>query len=50
MGMDRIVPSDYERGAYELRIDYHQPPPPPPLSPEDAEWVEELLRERREQP
>jgi hypothetical protein len=28
--------SVYDEAAYELSIDYGQPPPPPPLSPEDA--------------
>lgn len=29
----------YEKAAYDLRIDYRQPPPPPELAPEDAEWI-----------
>lgn len=33
----------YEEAAYELSVDYSQPPPPPPLSPEDAAWLESLL-------
>jgi hypothetical protein len=41
------VATAYQRGGYGSRIDYRQPPPPPPLSPEEAEWVEQLLRERR---
>lgn len=32
----------YERGAYDMRIDYGQPPPPP-LSPEETGWIHELL-------
>jgi hypothetical protein len=42
-----VVASVYERGAYDAQIDYRQPAPPPPLAPEEATWVEELLRERR---
>jgi hypothetical protein len=50
---DRAVPLDlaaaircvYERGAYASQIDYGRPPPPPPLSEEEADWVEERLRE-----
>ncbi|MFB2923709.1 DUF4058 family protein [Aerosakkonema funiforme] len=33
----------YDRAAYDLRIDYTQPPQPP-LKGEDAVWVDELLR------
>ncbi|MGC1274981.1 MAG: DUF4058 family protein, partial [Planctomycetaceae bacterium] len=29
----------YEIAAYDLSIDYTQPPPPPELSSEDAAWV-----------
>lgn len=35
----------YEQGAFELRIDYRQEPPPPPLTPAEAEWLNERLRE-----
>src|SRR5207244_612978 len=45
-----VVASVYERGAYEDQIDYHQPPPPPPLTPEEAEWLNDVLRERRSEP
>lgn len=33
----------YDRARYATRIDYRQPPPPPTLSPEDQQWVDELL-------
>jgi hypothetical protein len=36
----------YDQGAYASQIDYSQPVPPPILSPEQAAWVERLLRER----
>lgn len=32
----------YEDGAYGAQIDYRQPPPPP-LTPEEAEWINQLL-------
>jgi hypothetical protein len=48
--LSAVVASVYERGAYEAQIDYRELPPPPPLSPEEAEWVEQLLRERRSEP
>jgi hypothetical protein len=34
----------YDAAAYDLSIDYSQPPPPPELSPEDAEWVRRVMR------
>ncbi|MEC4881388.1 MAG: DUF4058 family protein [Scytonema sp. PMC 1070.18] len=33
----------YDEAAYDLSIDYHQPPPPPPLSESDREFVNKLL-------
>jgi hypothetical protein len=36
--------SAYNDAAYQLSIDYSQPPPPPPLSPDDAEWVRQVTR------
>jgi hypothetical protein len=47
LDLQAVVAAAYERGAYGIRIDYRQPPPPPPLAPEEAEWVEQLLRDRR---
>jgi hypothetical protein len=29
----------YEEAAYELSVDYGQPPPPPPFSTEETEWL-----------
>lgn len=37
----------YEEAAYDLSIDYHQPPPPPQLSQPDASWLEKLLAQLR---
>ena len=34
----------YDEAAYELSIDYTEPPPPPPLSVEDAAWLEIQLQ------
>jgi hypothetical protein len=36
----------YTRARYARRIDYRAAPPPPDLSPEDAAWVDDHLRER----
>jgi hypothetical protein len=33
----------YDEAAYELSIDYRQPPPPPALSETDVQWVASLL-------
>jgi hypothetical protein len=35
----------YEKAAYDLSIDYSQPPEPP-LAGDDAEWADALLREK----
>jgi Protein of unknown function (DUF4058) len=47
LDLEDVVASVYERGAYTALIDYGQPPPPPPLSSEEAEWLNDLLRDRR---
>jgi hypothetical protein len=41
--LDTIVTEVYERGAYDLQLDYAQEPPAPPLSAEEAAWVQQLL-------
>lgn len=33
----------YEEAAYDLSINYQEPPPPPALSPEDVVWLKQLL-------
>jgi hypothetical protein len=43
LDLGAAVASVYERGAYERKIDYAQPPPP--LSAGEAAWVDTLLRE-----
>ena len=35
----------YDRGAFDLQIDYRQEPVPP-LAPDDAAWADALLREK----
>ncbi|WP_082906389.1 DUF4058 family protein [Phormidesmis priestleyi] len=39
----------YDRARYAHRIDYCQPLPPPKLSPEDQQWVDDLLAPLRSQ-
>ncbi len=33
----------YDEAAYDLSIDYTQPPPPPALSAEEAAWINEVI-------
>lgn len=33
----------YDEAAYDLSINYRQPPPPPPLADSDSQWLRELL-------
>jgi hypothetical protein len=40
-----VINTVYDRGSYDLRIDYRTDPVPP-LSPEDAAWADRLLREK----
>lgn len=47
LDLSAAVRAVYERGAYDLRIDYNQEPPPPSLSADDAFWLEDLLIELR---
>ena len=47
LDLGAAVATVYERGAYDLRIDYDSPPPPPPLPPEDEAWVRERIRQWR---
>lgn len=35
----------YDEAAYDLSVDYRQPPPPPALSEEDRAWARALLTE-----
>lgn len=33
----------YDRAAYDLSIDYNEPPPPPPLTPTEQSWLKQQL-------
>ena len=50
LGLDlqALIESVYTRGVYEASIDYDDPAPPPPLSPEDALWLQEMVRAWRQ--
>jgi hypothetical protein len=41
--LQSVVRLAYERGSYDLRIDYRSEPAPP-LTPADAAWADDLLR------
>ncbi len=45
LDLNSVVASVYERGAYDRIIDYRQPPPPP-LTDEEAQWIDNWLREK----
>jgi hypothetical protein len=42
-----IVATVYERGGYDVQIDYRTAPPPPPLTAKECKWAAELLRPLR---
>jgi len=46
LDLGAVVASVYERGAYDLQLDYTQPLPA--LSAQEQAWVDTLLRARRE--
>lgn len=43
--LNQILHQLYDRGGYDLAIDYSQPPAPP-LSAEDAAWADQLMQKR----
>jgi hypothetical protein len=43
LDLGQAIHAIYDRAAYDLRLDYTQPPPPPALSSDDAPWVADLL-------
>jgi hypothetical protein len=45
LDLGRAIQIIYDEAAYELRLDYTQPPPPPELSPEEVVWLEKYLQE-----
>lgn len=46
LSLGKLLGERYDAARYDLRLDYRQPVPEPPLPPEDAAWVEALLREK----
>lgn len=43
LNLSDVVAAVYERGGYDVQIDYSQPVPPPVLSPEEAAWVRKRI-------
>ncbi len=41
--LPQVMADIYDEAAYDLSIDYSQPPPPPTLSEADAQWMQTLL-------
>lgn len=41
--LQAILLGVYDRGSYQLRIDYRQPVPPPKLSEAEQQWVNKVL-------
>lgn len=44
LDLGRAIQAIYDRAAYDLRNDYHQPPPKPDLKPEELAWLQEMLQ------
>jgi hypothetical protein len=43
--LPQVMADIYDEAAYDLSIDYSQPPPPPGLSEADAGWMQTLLNQ-----
>ena len=44
LDVGKALQAIYDRAAYDLRLDYTQPPPDPALSADDTQWVITLLQ------
>jgi hypothetical protein len=44
LDLGRALQRSYDKAAYDLRIDYSQPPPKPELTAEDADWLQNHLQ------
>ena len=43
LNLSEALAAIYEEAAYDLSIDYTQPPPPPVLPETDVRWIKTLL-------
>ena len=48
LDLNRIVAAVYERGGYDVQIDYTDPVPPPALAEDEAAWVATQLASYRQ--
>ncbi|MCS7264189.1 MAG: DUF4058 family protein [Armatimonadetes bacterium] len=46
LDLQAVIDRCYEAGAYDDFIDYRSEPPPPAFNPEDAAWIDELLKSK----
>jgi hypothetical protein len=44
LDLGQAIDNIYDRAAYDLRLDYNEPPPPPDLPAELAAWLDEHLQ------
>ena len=44
LDLGQAIQTIYDRAAYDMRIDYSQPPPKPDLALEEVEWLDAQLR------
>ena len=44
LNLNRAIQNIYDGAAYDLRIDYTEPPPKPDLTSADVQWLAELLQ------
>lgn len=45
LDMSSVMATVYERGAYDIQIDYTQPVPPPEISADEQAWVSARLKQ-----
>lgn len=45
LDLQSLLQGVYDRGGYDLRINYRQPPPPPAFLEEDVQWMQALSRQ-----
>jgi len=50
LALGTLLAEIYDQVRYDLRINYTAAPPPPALSPEDAAWVDQTLRQAKRRP
>ena len=46
LALNNALQAIYDEAAYDLSIDYNQPPPPPQLSGEELAWLKERIQQQ----